>query len=108
MGSSRVRLVVLCLALIFGISGCSHREIMPAFQHTEAASAMEMAHTEQPLAFPYTLPDSGMIVEDMVSYSGTFRENGKEEKAENVAALMLHNPSERMVEFAAVSVEQGL
>lgn len=107
MGSSRVRLVVLCLTLIFGISGCSRRETKLVFQSTEAVPATEMAHRSQPLTFPYTLPDSGMIVEDMVSYSGTFRENGQDEVVENVAALMLYNPSERMVEFAAVSVEWG-
>ena len=107
MESSRVRLVVLCLTLIFGISGCNRREIKLAIQPTEAVPAMEMAHGPQLLTFPYTLPDSGLIVEDLVSYSGVFRENGQDEAVENVAALMLYNPSERMVEFAAVSVEQG-
>ena len=107
MESSRVRLVVLCLTLIFGISGCNRREIKPAFQPTEAVPAMEMAHGPQSLTFPYALSDSGLVVEDLVSYSGVFRENEQDETVENVAALMLYNPSERMVEFAAVSVEQG-
>lgn len=108
MGNGRVQLaMVLCLTLILGISGCSRQEAKPTFQPSEAISAMEMAHTEKALTFPHALPDSGLIVEDLVSCSGVFRENGQDEAAENVAALMLYNPSERMVEFAAVSVEQG-
>lgn len=109
MGSRWVGLVTaLCLAvLLYGTSGCNRREGAPTFQPSEAASAVDVFCEVQPLTFPYTLPDSGLIVEDMISYSGTFRENGRDEAAENVAALMLYNPSERMVEFAAVSVEQS-
>lgn len=108
MESRRVRLVtVLSLTvLLYGISGCNRREAAPVFRPPEAVPAVETVHTVPQVSLPYTLPNSGLIVEDVVSYSGTFRENGKDEEAENVAALMLYNPSERMVEFAAVSVEQ--
>lgn len=106
MGNRRVRWVTLFLMMLLCITGCGRRETGPVFQPSEAISVVEAVHAAQPLTLPYTLPSCGLMVEDVVSYSGTFRENGQDEVAENVAALMLYNPSERMVEFAAISVEQ--
>ena len=55
--------------------------------------------------FPITL-DSGLVVEEMVSYSGTFYEDSSDEKVHDVAALMLYNPQKQMVRFGAVALEQ--
>ncbi|MBE6917224.1 MAG: hypothetical protein E7470_04905 [Ruminococcaceae bacterium] len=59
----------------------------------------------QGLHFPFTLA-SGLVVEEMVSYTGTFYEDGSDEPVRDVAALMLYNPQEKTVRFGAVALEQ--
>ena len=58
------------------------------------------------MTFPYVLAD-GLIAEELLGYDGAFWEDGSGDTVSGVAALMLHNTSQRMIEFAAVTVEQG-
>lgn len=57
------------------------------------------------LSFPYTLPESGLVIEEVLSYSGTYVEDGSDDPVENVTGLMLYNPGKRMVRFGALALE---
>lgn len=59
----------------------------------------------QGLTFPHTLT-SGLVVEGISRYTGTFYEDGSDELVSDVTALMLYNPQQQMVRFGAVSLEQ--
>ena len=57
------------------------------------------------LDFPYTLSD-GIVVEQLISYSGAYWEDGSGQQVKNVAGLMIYNPTEQMLDFGAFAVEQ--
>ena len=56
--------------------------------------------------FPRTMADS-VVAEALVSYSGQFWEDSNGEYVENVAALMISNPTEQTLAFGAFAVEQA-
>ena len=58
------------------------------------------------LSFPLTLPESGLLIEGTVSYSGAYMEDGSGDSVSDVTGLMVYNPCERMVRFGAVALEQ--
>ncbi len=87
---------------------------MPELSDSVPAFAAETAgesQTGEPAAqsvFPWALEDNGLVVEALASYEGPYWEDGSDEPVSGVAALMLYNPSGRVVEYAAVAVEQGM
>lgn len=62
--------------------------------------------THAVVALPYTLPGSGLIVEDVLSYDGVYPEDQSGDTVSQISALMLYNPSERMVDFGALALEK--
>ena len=99
--------MVLGLAAAFGsLWGCGIIPRSPsAVIFTEASEPSK----PQPvlLAFPYTLPNSTLVVEEIVSYHGQYWEDGSGDMVENVAGLMIYNPTDRMIEFGAIALEQA-
>ncbi len=99
--------VVLGLAvLLHCLTGCGRHDREPAVTF-ETVESIPSQTTEAGLQLPCTLPDSGLVAEELICYDGPYWEDGSGEPVQNVAALMLYNPGERMVEFAAVSLGQG-
>lgn len=58
------------------------------------------------VTFPCTLAD-GLVAEKLAVYDGPFWEDGSGEGVSGVAALMFSNTGPRMIEFGAITVEQG-
>lgn len=78
---------------------------MPGFvKPTERAEKISCGQKE--LGLPFKLEENGLIVEKLLSYSGTYWEDGSDEDVTGVAALMICNPTDRMVEFAGIALEQ--
>lgn len=81
----------------------------------EKAPLTTVAHLTPPtetqqirtVTFPQTLEDGTLVAEALSNYQGVFWEDGSGDAVENVAALMLFNPTDRMVEFVSVALEQG-
>lgn len=99
--------MVLGLAAALGsLWGCG---IMPrsssAVVFTEATEPSKPQPVQ--LVFPHTLSDSTLVAEELVSYYGQYWEDGSGDMVENVAGLMLYNPTDRMIEFGAVALEQA-
>lgn len=91
----------LALALS-GLCGCTLPTKLP-----KSTAPSVSTKPAKPLEFPYTLPDSTLVVEELVCYRGNYWEDGSGEMVEDVAGIMLYNPTNRMVEFEAVALEQG-
>lgn len=98
--------LVLGLVVMGVLCGCDSQIHTPApVMWEQAAEAEQSAAT--PLEFPCVLPDSGLVAEKLVCYDGPYWEDGSGEIVDNVAGLMLYNPTDRLIEFAAFSLEQG-
>ena len=49
--------------------------------------------------FPYTIPETTLVVEQINSYSGMYFENGLDSEVENVAAIVLKNSGNTCIEY---------
>lgn len=87
--------------LVFGRSS-----VEQACGVSQATEPVQTVTEPSGLSFPYTLPDSGIVVEGTVKYSGTYWEDGSGETVTEISGLMLYNPSQRMVDFGAICLEQ--
>ena len=100
------RALALGLAAMGILCGCDtrmHNAAPAAWQ--EATQAQEVVAT--PLEFPVTLSGGTLVAEELISFQGQYWEDGSGEQVENVAGLMISNPTNRMVEFASFAVEQA-
>ena len=100
------RTLALGLAAMSILCGCDTR------MHTASPTVREEATEEvqvtvTPLEFPVTLSGGTLVAEELVSFHGAYWEDGSGDLVENVAALMISNPTNRMVEFASFAVEQA-
>ena len=96
--------ILLLAGLTAMLSACAEKQptpveavILPVFAEKSAQAVA---------TFPCVLAD-GLVVEELLGYDGPFWEDGSGAEVSGVAALMLHNTSTRMIEFGAVTVEQG-
>ncbi|MBE6933962.1 MAG: hypothetical protein E7462_02770 [Ruminococcaceae bacterium] len=86
--------------------GCSRK--IPESISAPTVSKVHTIHaatSEQTL--PYTMEGSTLVAEKLMRYQGCYWEDRSGEIVTDVAALMLYNPTERLVEFGAFVVEQG-
>ena len=100
------RTLALGMAAMAILCGCDTR------MHTVAPTIWEeFAEEEQvtaaPVKFPVTPSGSTLVAEELVSFQGPYWEDGSGDLVEHVAGLMISNPTNRMVEFAAFVVEQA-
>ena len=100
------RALMLVLAAMGILCSCDTRmhNAAPAAWE-EATQAQEVVAT--PLEFPVTLSGGTLVAEELISFQGQYWEDGSGEQVENVAGLMISNPTNRMVEFASFAVEQA-
>ena len=101
MRRKRVIALVLTSCILCGCSEQSHTE-SPTFVRDVVT---KVAKTE-PLKFPLELENSTMVAEEIVCYQGAFWEDGSGEQVDNVAGLMLYNPTDRLIEFAAFALKE--
>ena len=80
----------------------------PAVQFTPPTTQSAPAVTTQAaLELPYVIRDSGLIIEKMVCYEGDFWEDGSDDHAVDIMALVICNPGTEGVRSAEISVRQG-
>lgn len=97
------RTAAACAAALI-CTGCGAPERSRDATEPQASAAPVQAAKEQ--IFPVTLPDSGLIAEELIRYRGQYWEDGTGDTVENVAGLMLYNPTNRMIEFASFALEE--
>ena len=97
---------VIMLALASWIlCGCSARPQVenPSFVRDVTTKVSKA----EPLAFPLELESSSLVIEEMLRYQGAFWEDGSGRQVEDAAGLMLYNPTDRLIEFAAFALEEN-
>lgn len=100
---------ILLMTWLVGFMLCACGENVSGL---EARSAVLPVFSDMPsepgaaVTFPCTLAD-GLVAEKLIAYDGPFWEDGTGGEVSGVAALMLCNTGPRMIEFGAVTVEQG-
>ena len=104
MDKKRVFIAALAASLLCGCGRRDFPENIPFFE-----SAPITALEANALTFPVEIPDVPLVAEELISYQGPYWEDGSGEQVENVAALMVYNPTEQMVQSAvfAVDAKQG-
>lgn len=65
--------------------------------------------TEKPdnsYKFPYTIPGSTLVIEQINSYDGIFLEDGSDKEVTNITAMVLTNTGDICVEYAHITLER--
>lgn len=75
-----------------------------ASEETDVSESVE-GDTASEAAPAITLSDSNLTVEAVGSYSGNFLEDGSDEPTANVAAMLVTNNSERMLQIAEITFQ---
>ncbi len=57
------------------------------------------------IQFPYTIPNSNVVIQKITGYSGVFVENGADTETVNTAAAIISNNNSSSVEFVNVTLE---
>lgn len=94
---------VMSVSLLWGCARQTALPTNPAWTVLPEETQVQIT----PVTFPVTLPDSTLIAEKLVSYCGPYWEDGTGDEVEDVAGLMLCNPTNRMIDFAAFVLEQA-
>lgn len=66
--------------------------------------------TEEPdrsIRFPYAIPDTNLVIEQVNSYNGIFFEDGSDRVVANVAAIVLTNKGDSCVEYVNITMKCG-
>lgn len=56
--------------------------------------------------FPYSIPGSSLVIEQINSYSGLFFEDGSDKEVSNIAAMVLTNAGNECAEYIEITVER--
>ena len=103
------RRYVLLTAALVGITlcGCGEKPVAMAMDSAVLPGGSGISlEADASVSFP-CVPAEELMVEAFTSYDGMFWEDGTGEEVSGVAALMVANTGTRMIEFGAVTVEQG-
>ncbi len=87
-------------------SGGNHTENTPP--STQPGSSQKP--TEEPdrsIRFPYAIPDTNLVIEQVNSYNGIFFEDGSDRVVSNVAAIVLTNKGDSCVEYVNITMKCG-
>ena len=87
-------------------SGGNHTENTPP--STQPGSTQKP--TEEPdrsIRFPYAIPDTNLVIEQVNSYNGIFFEDGSDRVVANVAAIVLTNKGDSCVEYVNITMKCG-
>lgn len=57
------------------------------------------------MQLPYKIGDTGLVIESIGSFIGPYVEDASDEELENVAAMIITNTSDKMVQYSALSFE---
>lgn len=93
-------------AAVVLLGGCAPGEDLYEITHPtyEGYAPLEMQVTE-PLEFPYVIRSASLIVLQMASYEGPVA--GENSYEQDVAAILVSNPTGRLVEYAVIEMQQG-
>ena len=56
--------------------------------------------------FPYSIPGSGLVIEQINSYDGLFLEDGSDKEVSNIAAMVLTNTADDCAEYIEITIDR--
>lgn len=62
--------------------------------------------TDDSVHFPYIIPESGLVIEQMNSYDGIFLEDGSDKEVSNVTAMVLTNTGDTCAEYIEITIDR--
>ena len=103
-GNLKWKYISLVLAVVGLLCGCAvETKTEVAIFQTDPTATTQMRPISA--SFPIALPDSRLVVEELRQYQGPYWEDGSGDFVEDVAALMICNPTDRMIAFAAFGMD---
>ncbi len=88
------------VALVMFVSA-GYQPVVPA------VAPMQVAKLEPVLEFPYAIPGTNLVAEALAVYEGLYLEDGSCEEVAEVAALVLRNDGDEMLETGQVCMTQA-
>lgn len=64
-------------------------------------------NTSDKISLPYTIPDTGLVIEKFAGYDGVFIEDGSDSSISGVTAMVLTNKGKRAAEYVNISVKRN-
>ena len=62
---------------------------------------------QEVIEFPYTIPNTNLVIRKIEGYDGTYLEDGADKNVADVATMLLENVGSSDVEFATVTIESS-
>lgn len=72
-----------------------------------AAPVLEQEIVNKGILLPYAIPETTLVIEQINPYKGVFLEDGKDQKIDNVAAIVVRNTGEQCVEYMNITLNQA-
>ena len=95
---------IMCAAVALAmLAGCA----AGSYTSDERTEKVTVDEEVTSLQFPHSLSNGLLIAEEVINYSGAYWEDGSGEEVTNVAGLLVNNPTDKLLEFGAFSVEQA-
>ena len=63
-------------------------------------------NTDNSSYFPYSIPGSGLVIEQINSYDGLFLEDGSDKEVSNVTAMVLANTGDDCAEYIEITIDR--
>lgn len=71
------------------------------------APAVTQPQTSDSLQFPYKIPGTSLVIEQIESYDGIFLEDGSDSDVSGITVIILTNTGSTCAEYAAITLTQG-
>lgn len=63
-------------------------------------------NTSNSYDFPYSIPGSGLVIEQINSYDGIFLEDGSDKEVSNITAIVLTNTGDTCAEYIEITIQR--
>ena len=74
-------------------------------EQTAAPAETEGAVISKEISFPYTIPETDLVVDSVNSYDGLFLEDGSDTKISGIAAVIVKNTGNQCIDYAEISMK---
>ena len=96
--------VSVMLLFLYAIGLRWQQPTVAVFQPLEILPTDSETTTLAKITLPASVPDTQLVLEEIVSYDGAYLEDGSFEEVTNVAAALIHNEGDRWVSAAEITL----
>ena len=85
-----------------GSSESAQRDPSPVLPDPEESA--DDSEEETQISFPYTIPNTSLVIENIASYDGIFLEDGSDASVTGIYSMVLENSGDTDVEYARITL----